>query len=328
MIYLGIDVAKAKLDCSLLLDTASNLRKTTSVPNTKLGVATLLDWVASHGSQAADLHVVMEATGAYHQQAALTLFDAGVRVSIVNPAQARDFARGLAVRTKTDGVDSFVLARFGALLKPKAWQPPALEVRELQALLTRRDALAHDLRRERNRQEKTLLSDISTLVRQSLISVIGCLEEQLKLIEKAITAHVADHAALKRDMDLLTSIPAIGPRTGVNLLALMHTIRFNTAEQMAAYLGVVPIERQSGSSIAGQPRMSKAGPSNVRGVLYMAAVVGISRNPHIKALYERLLARGKAKMSALGAAMRKLIHLCFGVVKSGQPYRADHHAIC
>lgn len=327
MIYLGIDVAKAKLDCSLLIDPTTNKRKTKSVPNTKLGVAALLEWASSHDSHAANIHVIMEATGAYHQQAALTLFDAGVCVSIINPAQGRDFARGLAVRTKTDGVDSFVLARFGALLKPKAWQPPALEVRELQALLTRRDALAQDLRRERNRQETTLLNNVSSLVRQSIISVIGCLEEQMKLIEQAITAHIADHPTLKRDMELLTSIPAVGPRTGVNLLALMHTIRFHTAEQMAAYLGLVPIERQSGSSIAGPARLSKAGPSNVRGVLYMAAVVGISRNPHIKALYERLLARGKAKMSALGAAMRKLVHLCFGVVKSGQPYRADHHAI-
>jgi transposase len=104
----------------------------------------------------------------------------------------------------------------------------------------------------------------------------------------------------------------------------MHSHAFHSAEQLAAYLGLVPVERQSGSSLMGRTRLSKAGPARVRAVLYMAAVVATRRNPHVKALYERLLARGKSKMSALGAAMRKLVHLCFGVIKNQQPYQADY----
>ena len=120
MFYLGMDVAKAKLDCCLLLDEAAGRRKTKLVNNTKSGIVDLLAWIAKQNVSPEELHIVMEATGVYHEQAAQALADAGIAFSIINPAQIKDFGRGLAVRTKTDGVDSFVLARYGALLKPAA----------------------------------------------------------------------------------------------------------------------------------------------------------------------------------------------------------------
>jgi len=120
MFYLGIDVAKAKLDCCLLLNEAGSKRKTKVVPNSKAGIAALLEWTAKHEALISNLHIIMEATGVYHEQAALMLIESGALVSIINPAQARSLGRGLAVRTKTDKVDSFVLARCGALLKPEA----------------------------------------------------------------------------------------------------------------------------------------------------------------------------------------------------------------
>lgn len=213
MVYLGIDVCKAKLHACLL--NAQDQCKTKVVENNPPGITLLLAWAARHGAPAAQVHAVMEATGLYHEVAAYTLFEAGVTVSIVNPAQAKDFARGLAVRTKTDGVDSHVLARFGALLKPPAWrQPPAPAIRDLQALLARREAVAQDRRREQNRREKALATVTPVRVQQS--------------IDDAIT------------------------------------------------------------------------------------------------FYDRLLARGKTKMSALGAAMRKLVHLCFGVIKTRKPDQADY----
>lgn len=129
-------------------------------------------------------------------------------------------------------------------------------------------------------------------------------------------------------MELLASIPAVGPQTGIHLLAIVHSYCFNSAEQLAAYLGLVPIERQSGSSIRGRARLSKAGPPKIRAVLYMAAIVATKYNPHVKVLYDRLVAKGKAKMAAIGAAMRKLVHLCFGVLKNRIPYQADYAKIC
>ncbi len=328
MFYLGMDVAKAKLDCCLLPDEVSGgKRKAKVVSNTKSGVADLLVWVAKQGCSSGELHVVMEGTGVYHEQAALALADAGVRVSIVNPAQVKDFGRGLAVRTKTDGVDSFVLARYGALLKPAAWTPPATEARVLQALLARREAIAQDLQRERNRQEKAAATDTPERIRQSLTDSIEFLSRQLAKLQQDIDEHIKGHPCLKDDMTLLQSIPAVGPQVGSNMLSVMHRHDFGSAEQMAAYLGLVPVERQSGSSVLGRARLSKAGPARIRAVLYMAAIVATRCNPHVRAVYERLLARGKSKMSALGAAMRKLVHLCFGVLKTRTPYQHNYAKI-
>ena len=324
MFYLGMDVAKARLDCCLLLDEVSGKRKTKVVSNTKSGVVDLLAWVAKQNISPEALHVVMEGTGVYHEQAAPALAEAGVTVSIVNPAQVKDFGRGLAVRTKTDGVDSFVLARYGALLKPKAWAPPAPEARILQALLARRAAIAQDLQRERNRQEKADATDTPERIQQSLADSIGFLVKQLAGLQQVIDEHIDNHPDLQKDMALLQSIPAVGPQVGGNLLSVMHSHHFNSAEQLAAYLGLVPVERQSGSSVLGRARLSKAGPARIRAVLYMAAIVATRCNPHVKDVYERLLARGKSKMSALGAAMRKLVHLCFGVLKTQQPYEHDY----
>jgi len=225
---------------------------------------------------------------------------------------------------KPDGVDSRVLARYGALLNPKAWTPPAHEARVLQALLSRREAIAQDLQRERNRLEKADATDTPLLIRQSLGESMTFLEKQLAKLQQEIDDHINKHPGLKADRDLLTNIPAVGPQVGNHLLSVMHNHRFQSAEQLAAYLGLVPIERQSGTSVLGRPRLSKAGPARVRAVLYMAAIVGTQHNPHIKALYQRLQARGKTKMSALGAAMRKLVHLCFGVLKTRQPYQPNY----
>jgi transposase len=324
MFFIGIDVSKAKLDCSLLLDVASSKRRAKTVANSKAGVSELLAWCVKQHASPYELHAILEGTGVYHEPAALALADAGVTVSIVNPAQVKDFGRSLGVRTKTDGVDSRVLARYGALLKPRPWTPPAQEARILQALLSRREAIAQDLQRERNRLEKADATETPPLIRQSILDSIAFLEQQLAKLQQDIDDHINKHPNLKADRELLVSIPAVGPQVGNHLLAVMHNHHFQSAEQLAAYLGLVPIERQSGTSILGRPRLSKAGPSRVRAVLYMAAIVGTQHNPHIKALYQRLQARGKTKMSALGAAMRKLVHLCFGVLKTRQPYQANY----
>lgn len=324
MFFIGIDVSKAKLDCSLLLDVASHKRRAKVVANSKAGIGDLLAWCTKQQVPVHELHAILEGTGVYHEQAALALSDAGATVSIVNPAQVKDFGRSLGVRTKTDGVDSFVLARYGALLQPKPWVPPAQEARVLQALLSRREAIAQDLQRERNRLEKANATDTPKRIRQSIEDAIAFLEKQLANLQQDIDDHIDQHAKLKADRDLLISIPAVGPQVGNHLLSVIHNHDFQSAEQLAAYLGLVPIERQSGSSVLGRPRLSKAGPARIRAVLYMAAIVATRHNPHIKALYQRLQERGKSKMSALGAAMRKLVHLCFGVLKTRKIYQADY----
>jgi transposase len=324
MHYLGIDVAKAKLDCSLLINQEQDKYKFKAVENSPAGFAKLLDWIATRGISVTELHIVMEATGIYHEQAALALHDAGGIVSIANPAHVKGFAYSLGVRTKTDGVDSRVLARYGLLTKPSRWQPPSAESRILKGLLARREAIKQDLQREKNRQEKAEAGKESAPIRQSITDSITFITAQLKKIQSQIDDHIDQDPTLKNDRELLESIPAIGSQSSTQLLAVMHTHTFNSAEQLTAYLGLVPIERQSGSSLNGRAKLSKSGPSHLRAILYMAAVVAVQHNPHVKLVYERLQAKGKTKMSALGAAMRKLVHLCFGVLKNQQKYQSDY----
>lgn len=237
MFPLGIDVAKAKLDGALLVDATRLKCKTKVVANTHAGVAELLTWVVKQGLAPQELHAILEGTGVYHEAAALALHEAGVTVSIVNPAQVRDFARGLAVRTKTDGVESGVLARYGALVKPRAWEPPAPEARTLQALLSRREAIAQDVQRERNRLEKAAATATPTLIRQSILDAIDFLTQQLETLQQAIDDHIDRHPVLKHDLALRQSIPTVGPQVGTQLLAIMHRHAFQSAEQLAAYLG-------------------------------------------------------------------------------------------
>ena len=317
MFYLGIDVAKVKLDCELL-NTSTGKVKAKVVSNTADGFRKLLDWLRKH--DAASAHLIMEPTGVYHESAAFFFSDAGLAISLVNPAQLRKFAQGIGVKTKTDKADAKVLARYGEMQKPEVWQPPPLSVRTLKALLARRDAVADDLLREKNRQEKLEATETPQLVTESVQSSIKFLEDELKRLQKCIDDLIDDDPDLREKKELLTSIPGVGDRVSDHMTALLAGRDFATAEQLAAYLGLVPVHWESGSSVRGRPRMSKAGPAHLRKLLYMPAVVAIQRNAHVKALYERLLERGKSKMAAIGAAMRKIAHLCFGVVKTGRAY--------
>lgn len=317
--YLGIDVSKAKLDCCLL-DVASGKRKSKSVDNSPTGTASLLAWCAKHQALPGEVHVVMEPTGVYHESAALALTDAGLTVSLVNPLHLRRFADSLGALSKTDAADAALLARFGQERQPEPWQPPSPAVRQLQALLARRDAVAADLQRERNRLEQATLGKAPKLVLDSIGNSIKHLDKQLHKLEQAISDHIDQDPDLRKDHELLLSIPGVGDRLANLFTALLADGRFNSAEQLAAYLGLIPVQWQSGTSVRAPARLSKRGPAHIRGSLYLPAVVAKQHNVHVRALYERLLARGKSKMAALGAAMRKLVHLCFGVVKSGQPY--------
>ena len=206
MHYLGIDVAKAKLDCCLLVDIAKNKIKSKSVENSPQGIADLLIWMTKQNIIHADLQAVMEATGIYHELAAIKLHEAGVTVSVANPAQVKYFARGLAVRTKTDAVDSRVLARYGALVQPLRWTPPPPEARVLKDLLVRREAITQDLQREKNRQEATEIAQNSVLIQQSLGDSIHFLTRQLKKIQSHIDDHIDRHPSFKRDLELMESL--------------------------------------------------------------------------------------------------------------------------
>jgi len=331
MNYLGIDVSNAKLDCALLREAGTAKRLDKTFTNDAAGIKALLAWLDSRlnnnnaGADAAcdkaRVHVLMEPTGVYHERAALWLFEAGLSVSLVNPARLRSYASAIGVVSKNDRLDSAVLARYGAAEKPDPWQPPSMAAQTLNALLARREALCQDIQREENRREKTNYAlNTPAPVVDSIAQTLVFLERQLAALEKEIDQHIDRDPTLKHNDQLLRSINGVGPRVAQRMNALMSSHRFQSAEALAAYIGLTPCERVSGSSVRGKTRMSKKGPAQLRHLLFMPAIVAKKHNPHVKAIYARLIAKGKPKMSAIGAAMRKLVHLCFGVLHSGKPY--------
>ena len=318
---IGIDVSKHKLDCGYFVNLETGKVKTKVWPNDAAGHAQLIDWAQRQsGAQIEALTFVMEATGVYHEALAYALHEAGATVVVANPAQIRDYAKSLAVRTKNDRKDSLVLARFGETQSWRAWRPEPKEIRELRQLLARHTAVQNDLQRERNRQEKAEVSRAGEQVQYSIGLLIEALEQESRRLEKLIDDHIDRHPRLRHDRELLETIPGIGPVVARHILALYHSRDFRSARQMAAYIAVHPVEHQSGSSIRGRPRMSKAGNALLRAKLYLPAVVASTYNPTLKAFYQRLINKGHAKKSALGAVMRKLVHQCFGVLKHQQAY--------
>lgn len=320
----GCDVSKKKLDLGLLVSVEPLKLRIKVVQNNQPGWMALIDWACRQVEcTPGELHVVMEATGAYHEAAAYALSQAGVKVSVVNPAQVRDFAKGLAVRSKTDAADRAVLARYGAVVKPPLWEPPAAEIVELKGLIGRLQVIEEELAREKNRLEKAQVSVTPQVVLDSLHKNLAFLEQQKGELEQRMDDHIDAHPQLKHDRDLLESIPAIGRKTACRMLCVLHSRPFRSAASFAAYLGLVPVQHQSGTSVYKPPRMSKAGPAWIRAAIYMPAIVALRMNPDVRAHYNRLVAQGKSKMSAVGAAMRKLAHICFGVIKNQQPYRPN-----
>jgi len=322
MIVIGIDVSKAKLDCLWIRDLVGMKVKSKIQANNPAGHQALLDWAMKQtGEDIGGLHFVMEATGVYHEALAYALYDAGAQVSVINPARIHHYAKSLGSHSKTDKKDSVNIARYGMTQSPQLWVPEREEIRQLKALIARRDAVKQDVQREMNRMEKAQVSAVSKEVHTSIETVHAQLEAEKKRLESLIDDHINNHPDLKKDRALLESIPGVGPVISQQMVAVIRSRSFNRARECAAFLGLVPIENESGSTVYFKPRLSKRGDARIRAKLYMAAVVAIRHNPDIRCQYNRLLKRGKSKMSAIGAAMRKLVHICFGVLKHQAPYQ-------
>ena len=324
MMIIGIDVSKAKLNCLWLRDVATGKVKSKVVKNNAEGYLALLEWSKKNtGEPTESIHFVMEATGIYHEALAYALYQAGAKVSVVNPAQISHYAKSLGRRSKTDQKDSVVIARYGATHSLRLWQPEPDEIRTLKALIARYEAVCQDIQREQNRLEKAQAGQASEPILASIHIVLEQLMLESERLEQLIKQHIDQHPNLKQDQQLLATIPGIGPVVSRYMISVIRSRSFSSASQCAAFLGLVPIEYVSGSSVRARPRLSKTGNPAVRAKLYMAAVVSIRHNPDISHQYQRLLGNGKSKMSALGAAMRKLVHICFGVLKHQQPYQAQ-----
>ena len=311
--WVGIDVAKRKLDVALL-DEAGKV-KSKVLANDPAGFAALMTWLRERGAEAASTHVCLESTGVYSDGCATALADAGWKVSVVNPALPKDFGKSELKRNKTDAIDAGLLARYCSKMEPPAWQPAPLEYRKLRALVERRQALQDMHQQEANRLEAT----VEVAARSSISEHLGWLEARIAELEKDIDDHLDGHGeTLGKDAQLLASIPGLGRATAAKVLGLLGDLRrFDSGKALAAFIGVTPRRHESGESVRGRSSIGKAGHASVRHALFMPTLVATRHNPKIKAFRDRLVAAGKPKKSAVLASMHKLVHLMHAVVRKG-----------
>ncbi|MDP3742714.1 MAG: IS110 family transposase [Methylotenera sp.] len=313
---LGIDISKAKFDVALLV--GGKVKKSRVFDNNLAGFKALSLWLIKQ--DISHLQACMEATGTYGDELATYLVDQGFEVSVVNPAQIKSFSGAQLNRAKTDKADAKLIAQFCASMHPMAWVPPPVHVRELQALVQRLAALLQMERQELNR-----FGTAAPVIQPSIKAVLATIKVEIKAVERMIRDHIDRHPDLKDQSILLDSIPGIGVATIARLLAFVGDVhRFNDAKALAAFVGLNPTVHQSGSSVRGKSRLSKKGNATIRKALYMPAIVARRYNPIIKAFAQRLKKAGKSNMLIIGAVMRKLLHIIYGVLKSGKPFDADY----
>jgi transposase len=313
MLALGIDVSKATLHVALLLPQDKLRHKTFA--NASAGFRELAAWLTRHTVD--PVHACLEATGSYGDAIALFLHEAGHTVSVVNPSIIHAYAKVQLLRAKADPVDATTIVRYCAKEQPAPWTPLPAEVRQLQALVRRIDALQDMRVQETNRLGVTT----DPIVRGSIEALITTLDAQIADLKQRIADHLDQHPGLRTQRDLLVTIPGIGDTTAAVLIAELFHKSYATARQAAAFAGATPRVRESGQW-RGRASLSRCGPALIRKALYFPAISAMRFNPTIAAVRTRLAAKGKPNMVIVGAAMRHLIHVAFGVLKSQRAYDA------
>lgn len=316
---LGIDIAKAKFDASLM---SHERMMDEQFENNLNGYQQLTTWLKKQGVE--HLHACMEATGQYGDGLAQYLFEQGYSVSMTNPARIKHYANSKLRRNKTDKADAQLIAEYCLREKPALWTPPPASFKDLQAMTRHLE----DLLQSRQQQTNRLSSGVNTAaVVKSLKYMIACFDEQIRQIKADIQAHIDQHPELRRQQDLLVSIPGIGKLSASKLLGEIRNITdFEDARQLSAYAGLTPRNVFSGTSVHKKARLSKTGNANLRKILYMPAISAKHHNPIVSQFCDRLLQSGLKPMEVIGAAMHKLLHLIFGILKTGRPFDPNYLA--
>ena len=314
---LGIDVSKDNLDVVLMIGGRQVHKVFT---NSEVGHNHLHNWLITQRS--GPVHVCLEATGQYGEGVAEYFHQRGHPVSVVNPARIKRYGVSKLHRNKTDKADAALIAEFCRKENPPLWTPLPDYVKHLRALIRRLDDLQTAYRQEHNR---SLSGEKDAWVLEDLKVHLEFLKERLQAARQAIQQHIEQHPSLKFQQELLTSIPGIGQLTAARLLAEIGEISaFEDAPQLAAYAGLNPKGNRSGSSVHKKTHISKEGRAFLRYILYMPAIVARKHNPIIKEFCQRLADKRLAEMAIVVAAMRKLIHIVFGVLKNQRPFDPNY----
>jgi transposase len=314
---LGIDVAKETLDIALSDGIHLNHGQ---FANTQKGHEQLEQWLRKQSDSS--VHVCLEATGQYGEGVSEFLFAHGFTVSVVNHARIKHYGNSKLRRNKTDKADAQLIAEYCLREKPAIWTPPPASFKDLQVLVRHLE----DLQAAKLQESNRLQSGVHTsFVVNSLASLCEFLDEQITQTKKAIQDHVNQHEELKQMQTLLVTIPGIGKLTAAKLLGeIRNILDFQSARQLAAYAGLTPRNFLSGTSVHKKSRLSKTGNANLRKALFMPAIVATKYNPIVHTFCARFSQTGLKPMEVVGAAMRKLLHLVFGILKTGRPFDPNY----
>jgi transposase len=271
--------------------------------NDAAGHGELLKWLGRAA------RVCVEATGIYHLQLALTLRAGGVELMVVNPRVAKDFARAMANRSKTDGVDAWTLLEYVRRMEFTSWEAPSAAVLELRELGRRLSELVGAAVDEKNRLHAKNVAGISATVVKDVKAHVAQIEGRIKRIEKAVVEVITEDGDLREEFQILTAICGVGRRSAILLLTELAVLDPTmTVKQLVAYAGLDPRVYESGTSVAKPPRISKVGNARLRAILFMIALSAIRHDRGARLFFARLVARGKKRMQAIVAVMRKLLH--------------------
>jgi len=311
MQVIGIDISKDKFDVALF-----GREKTKSFANNSQGFVSLKLWIEKNGYE--KVWACMEATGFYGEVLAEFLYVNGYDISVVNPACIKAYSQSKLSRHKTDRVDAILIAEYANKQKPHLWKPCNPKLKELKELYRCSQALKIQLTQVNNQLENQRLM---LAVKKVWKALKLQLEKQIKNIELNAIELIMSSKELKEDYINLQTIPGIGKITAIAILAEVPELTlFRNARQLAAYAGLIPRHKTSGSTIRGKARLSKIGSANLRKALYFPALTAVTYNPIIKAFHDKLKKKGKHTLAILGAAMRKLLHIIYGILKTKQPF--------
>jgi transposase len=315
---LGIDIAKDTFDTLLLRE--GQTAEAAQFENTLAGYKKLLRFLKKR--RVTDLHACLEATGRYGEDLAQWLYDHQFAVSVINPQRIKAYGQSQLQRNKTDRLDAALIADFCRTQQPPLWTPPPPEWWALRQLVRHLGDLEGDYQRQRNRRQD---GPLPPLVRANLDEQLQLLAAQIEQVKRQIQDFLDQHPDLKRQRDLLETIPGLGRLTIAKLLAEFRDLTaFTSAKQLVAFAGLNPRQRQSGSSVRGATPISKVGNSSIRAALYMPAIVAKRFNPLLKGFADSLATRGLRPLQIVVAVMRKLLVLAYGILKSGRPFDPDY----
>lgn len=326
MHFIGCDVSKKTLDLGWYDEDKKAWGPALQVLNQPTGWHQLTSWAERCcRADRSQICVVMEATGVYHLPIASHLSSTGFKVVVCNPGRSADYARSQNRMNKSDRLDARSLQRYGSRLETVHWfQPDTAPIRRLKSLLDLLDQLDKDVLRWGNRLEKASFQNPHAVALPAIKRQLKNLGREQQRTQQAIDQLIRSDDKLHRNQKLMCSIKGVGVKTAQRLLPLVVGQRFESARQLAAFLGLTPCHKSSGTSLKSPGQLSGRGDARLRSKLYMPAVSASTHNKELSAFYNALLARGKTPKQAITAIMRKLVHLCYGVVKNQTPYMENY----